>query len=158
MRQRVKIVYHSANAISTQKLAARVARMLCEPRGGRSNPLVIGIIGELGAGKTTFIQGFAKALNVEEKVVSPSFVLMKIFRLAPRKRLRHLIHIDCWRLKTPNDLKELGFLSFLQDPYAIVLIEWADRIRSLLPAHTVWVSLTHAALHKRKIVVEMPKW
>lgn len=140
---------------STKKFAASFARSLLRRKRGVGHPLVIGLVGELGAGKTTFVQGFAKALGVREKIVSPSFTIMRVFRLGKKKRFRHLVHIDCWRLKNPSEIKEIGFLSVLRDRDAVILIEWADNIRGLLPRQTVWVSIAHSAQNKREIVVRM---
>ena len=143
----------------------KVARMLAEKiqtsaHAGRA--IVIALEGDLGAGKTTFTQGFAEELGVKECVRSPTFVLMKTYELgkwsgARNKKLasrgkwgrarplpfRFLVHIDCYRLDSPNDLRSLGFLELLKDKDAIILIEWADRIRALLPKVAWRMRLMH---------------
>lgn len=111
----------------------------------RAGALVIALEGDLGAGKTTFVQGFANALGVKESVLSPTFVLEKIYQIPDiRYQFRHLIHIDCYRLDSPKDLLRLGFREMLKDKDAIILIEWADRIKKIIPAkNTFWIKFRH---------------
>lgn len=156
MRQRTRRVYQASGPLSTKKIGAFLAGFLLRSKKDWRHPLVVGIVGELGAGKTTFVQGFARALGVKEKIVSPSFVVMRAFRLGGRKKFRHLIHIDCWRLKNSKEIKELGFSKLAEDRGAVILIEWADRIKNILPFHTVWISIICVAPHKREIVVDTP--
>lgn len=88
-------------------------------------PIIIGLEGELGSGKTTFIQGFAKGLGIKQKILSPTFVLMKKFG--------NFYHIDCYRLNKPNELLALGFKKILRDENGIIVIEWADKVKKILP-------------------------
>ena len=113
--------------------------------------------GELGAGKTTFSQGFARALGVKEKITSPTFVLMKIYELPCHLspvtcHFRHFVHIDCYRLNSPKELADLGFKKILKDKTAIVLIEWAERVRRLLPKNAIWVKFEHGEKHNERII------
>lgn len=158
MRQRVRRIYQASGPLSMKKIGVLLAGLLSRSKKNARHPLVVGIVGELGAGKTTLVCGFARAFGVKEKIVSPSFVVMRAFRLRGRKRFRHFVHIDCWRLQSSKEIKELGFLKLIEDRDAIILIEWADRIKDILPLHAVWVSIVSVAPHKRKIVVEIPKW
>ncbi len=122
----------------------RVARMLAGQLSGfrPAGAAVIALHGELGTGKTTFAQGFARALDVRENVLSPTFVLMKIYALK-KKSFRHLVHVDCYRLASPPDLLHLGFKETLKDKDAIILIEWADRIKKILPRDAIWITFAH---------------
>ncbi len=109
----------------TTRFAGMIANLL---RGGD----VIALTGELGSGKTTFVQALAKAIGIKEKVLSPTFVIMKSFSV--RRRLFSVLnHIDCYRLSRPYDLKNLGFCDMITDKRAITAIEWANRIKPLLP-------------------------
>ncbi len=131
------------SAKETQKIARMFAEKLIRaPRRGGAR--VLALQGNLGAGKTTFTQGFARALGVKENVLSPTFVLMKIYPLK-KGNFRHLIHIDCYRLASPKDLVHLGFKELLKDKDAVILIEWADRIKKILPRNTTWLKFTHGA-------------
>jgi tRNA threonylcarbamoyladenosine biosynthesis protein TsaE len=148
------IAVETRSAKETRKAARLLAR---EFRPSRKGATVVTLVGELGAGKTTFVRGFARALGVAENVLSPTFVLMKIYALAQKKKdkrqtFRHLIHIDCYRLASPKDLLHLGFKELLQDKNAVILIEWAERVKKLIPRGAIWVRFRHSGHpHKRVI-------
>lgn len=128
------------NAKETQKVAAALAG---EAAGSaRDSALVLALEGELGSGKTTFAQGFARALGVKDKVLSPTFVLFKNYNIK-RKGLKYLIHIDCYRLDSPQELSHLGFGDLLKDKDAIILVEWAEKIRRILPRDIIRISFRH---------------
>lgn len=93
---------------------------------------VIGLYGNLGAGKTTFVQALAKALGVTETVNSPTFLIFKRYTLHD-SRYTNLIHTDAYRLKSSDELRRLCFNELLADPHNLILIEWADRVADLLP-------------------------
>jgi len=88
---------------------------------------VLGLVGELGAGKTVFTQGLAEALGVEEIVNSPTFVLMKMYK-TKNSKLKTLIHMDAYRLESFNQLKEIGAEEYINKKDCLVVIEWADRV------------------------------
>lgn len=93
---------------------------------------VVGLYGDLGAGKTTFVQAAAKALGVKETLNSPTFLIMKSYPL-PSTLYRLLIHIDAYRLKNSDELRRLRFDELLANPKNLILIEWADKVADLLP-------------------------
>lgn len=100
--------------------------------GGALAPLlgsgdVVSLTGDLGAGKTTFVQGAAAALDVEEPVLSPTFTLVREYRGAFR-----IYHVDVYRLDRVQEVLDLGFDEML-DRGAIVFIEWGDMVDSLIP-------------------------
>lgn len=130
------------NPKETQKVAALLASEVCGIE--TTHALVLALNGELGTGKTTFAQGFCMALGVKDRITSPTFVLMKIYTLAKKKlNFKHLVHIDCYRIERPDELIHLGFDEILADRDAIVLIEWADRIKSILPDDAIVLELGH---------------
>jgi tRNA threonylcarbamoyladenosine biosynthesis protein TsaE len=99
-------------------------------RGGS----VIGLVGDLGAGKTAFSQRVAKALGVKDDVVSPTFVLMRVYpagAAAKKRGIERLCHVDAYRLKDEAELYGLGFEEYAGDAGTITLVEWADRTPSL---------------------------
>ena len=91
-----------------------------------SNGKIIALIGNLGAGKTTFSQGFALGLGISESVISPTFKLVSEYH---GKRV--LNHIDCYRLESSSDFLNIGGENFLNTSDGITLIEWADRIKDI---------------------------
>ena len=88
-----------------------------------SNGKVIALIGNLGSGKTTFSQGFAKGLGIGDSVISPTFKLVSEYN-----GIRPLYHIDCYRLESSADFLNIGGENFLNNIDGITLIEWADRM------------------------------
>lgn len=106
----------------TQKLAAGMGRAL---RGGE----VLGLVGELGAGKTCFIQGLARGLGVPKDcyVSSPTFTILKV-----HKGRLDLYHFDFYRLDNPGEFEDLAFDDYLSSG-GVTVIEWADKFDNLLP-------------------------
>ena len=91
-----------------------------------SNGSIIALIGNLGAGKTTFSQGFALGLGINESVISPTFKLVSEYH-----GKRALNHIDCYRLESSSDFLNIGGENFLNMSDGITIIEWADRIKDI---------------------------
>lgn len=95
---------------------------------------VIGLVGDLGAGKTTFVQHVAKALGVKLAVKSPTFILMQTFATdaaAKKRGIAQLCHVDAYRLKDHKELAAIGFDEFAADAGSVSLVEWADRVPEL---------------------------
>lgn len=83
--------------------------------------------GDLGAGKTVFVKGMAEAWGIEETVTSPSFNIFSLYR-----GRRNLLHLDAYRLNSPDEMDPLMIDEFLQPPYCLA-VEWPDKIRDWLP-------------------------
>lgn len=138
-------------AKETQKFAAKLAEKLIRRLAERKSKkaLVVALEGELGAGKTTFTKGFSKALGIREKVLSPTFVLIHKHRITNSKKrmanssFRNFYHIDCYRLKSEKDLLKLGVKGIFNNPENIVLLEWADRVKKVIPKNAVWIHFDH---------------
>ena len=112
-----------------------VGSLVPDPASAR----VVALSGELGAGKTTFAQGIARALGVEENVTSPTFVIEKIYQLQ-NKEFSRLIHIDAYRLNDPHELEVLGWREIIADPTNLIVIEWPEKVADLIPANAMHVS------------------
>lgn len=95
---------------------------------------IIALSGDLGAGKTTFVQGLALGLGITEPIQSPTFVLLNIYE--------GLYHFDLYRLKTSSDFTSLGFDEYFHKG-GICAIEWPDRIANLLPAETIYIEISY---------------
>ncbi len=115
---------------------------------------VYALVGDLGAGKTTFVQFFLRALGIQGPITSPTFVIIKKYILYPTPPHLYILayHIDCYRLNNPQELMALGFAEILADPSAIIIIEWADRVRDLIPASAVWLYCTHGIKKDERII------
>ncbi len=97
------------------------------------------LTGELGAGKTTLVQGIARGLGVTDRVVSPTFTLVREYH----GRLE-VAHVDVYRLERIQDVMDLG-LEELGDGEAVLLVEWGDAVEEVLPADHVTIELTGTA-------------
>ena len=124
---------------------------------------IIAMEGELGAGKTTFIQGFMASLGIDEKVKSPTFVLMKKYVVPKSVKSRRpldcqgdaltIYHLDCYRIADHKDLKIPELEEILNEEGSIVFIEWAERIKEILPKNHITVHIDHISEKKRKIII-----
>jgi len=114
---------------------ARVMALSLKPK--EEGALIMGLYGELGAGKTTFMKYFADALGVKETIQSPTFVIMKSFNLSIFPSFNKLIHIDAYRLENPEELVKLGWNEIIADPHNLICIEWPERVAEIMPAHIV---------------------
>lgn len=116
--------------------------------------VVIALEGDLGSGKTHFVQGFAKHLDIKEKITSPTFVILKRFKIGGAK-IRNLIHIDAYRIEKPEEILELRWNEFINDPSNIILVEWADKIRNVLPKKYFLIKLEVVSEKERSIDINL---
>jgi tRNA threonylcarbamoyladenosine biosynthesis protein TsaE len=98
----------------------------------RDEALVVGLYGNLGAGKTTFTQSVAKSLGVEDVVNSPTFVIEKIYETR-HPHFARLIHIDAYRLDSAKELQVLNFEELVSNKHNLILIEWPEKVKEILP-------------------------
>lgn len=131
----------------TRKSAAALAELLVPGD-------VVSLAGELGAGKTAFVQGAARAMGVQEPVVSPTFVLVREYRGEVP-----IYHVDVYRLDRLQEVHDLGFEDFL-DPGGVVFVEWGDAIEALLPDSHLRVELTSDDDETRRLRISArgPAW
>ena len=112
---------------------------------------VVAMHGELGSGKTCFVRGMAEALGIPHAITSPTFTLIQEYR-----GRRWLYHIDLYRLKSPDELLNIGFEEYLESD-GIVVVEWAEHAAEVLPAGTVHVFLrVLPKADSREITIERP--
>lgn len=136
----------TSGSIQTKKLGEKFAKEIIK-KPFQKKAFIIGLEGELGGGKTTFLQGFAKGLGIKDKILSPTFVILKRFRI----KHKNFYHIDCYRIQKPKELLDLGFKEIISNPKNIVVIEWADRIRKIMPKDTIWIGFEFIDENTRKI-------
>ena len=121
-------IYITKNEKETLALGEKFARGL---KGGE----VIGLTGELGAGKTVFIKGVARGLGIKKNITSPTFNIMKVYETRIKNyesRIMNFVHVDAYRLKNGDGLEEIGIKDYLGEKNAVVVIEWADKVHNLL--------------------------
>tara|TARA_B100000745_G_scaffold126448_1_gene82392 strand:+ start:2884 stop:3459 length:576 start_codon:yes stop_codon:yes gene_type:complete len=124
---------------------------------------VLALHGDLGTGKTTFVQILAKKLGVVEVVTSPTFMLMKVYELPgvdsftyfDQRVFKKLVHADMYRIEEVDEMRVLGFEKMLQEKGDIMCIEWAEKITDMLPADTIHL---HFSLEgeRRSVAIEKP--
>ena len=119
----------------------------------KKKAIVIALKGELGSGKTTFLQGFAKGLGIKDRILSPTFVILKNFQL-PTSNFKCFYHIDCYRIKKPKELLILGFKEIISNPQNIVAIEWAEKVNKILPKESIILDFKFKKKKEREIVVK----
>ncbi len=144
---RAKEEFLTTSPAQTKKIGERLAREILKKKL-KKTAFVIGLKGELGGGKTTFLQGFAKGLGIKERILSPTFVILKRFKI----KSRNFYHIDCYRIQKPKEILDLGFKEIISNPENIVVIEWADRIKKIMPKDSAWIKFDFVDEKTRKII------
>jgi len=153
--------FKTTSSAQTKKIAGLLVKeILASPLSTR-NALVVALSGDLGSGKTTFTQGFLRGLGIKNKITSPTFVIAKNYKLpsfakatAGKKTLnyKHAWHFDCYRIKKSTELSILGFKEILSDPQNIILIEWPEVIKKVLPKNAVWIKFEHGEKENKRII------
>lgn len=111
------------------------------------------LFGDLGAGKTTFTQGFLEGIGAERPFVSPTFVIMKQYDLLkPVSGIERIYHVDAYRVET-KDFETIGFSEWCEDKKGIVILEWPERVADLLPAKRTEIHFKSVSENEREIKV-----
>jgi tRNA threonylcarbamoyladenosine biosynthesis protein TsaE len=122
---------------------------------------IIALFGDLGSGKTTFTQGLLKGLGIEGPCTSPTFVVFKHYKskLKVRNKLRitnhklpSVYHIDAYRVKA-EDILNLGWKEIIANERNIVIVEWADKIKKIIPKRAIWIGFEWVDKNRRKISI-----
>ncbi len=148
----MKKIYFSQSSSKTKKIGEGLANKLLQGRL-RKRALVIGLEGDLGGGKTTFLQGFAKGLRIKEKILSPTFIILKKFKIRNSK-FENFYHIDCYRIQKPKEILDLGIKEIIQKPKNIVAIEWAEKIQKILPSKIIKIKFKYINKKTRKLTIQ----
>ncbi|OGI25224.1 MAG: tRNA (adenosine(37)-N6)-threonylcarbamoyltransferase complex ATPase subunit type 1 TsaE [Candidatus Moranbacteria bacterium RBG_13_45_13] len=140
----MKKTYITTNFKQTQGLGEMLAKEL---RGGE----ILALTGELGSGKTTFAQGVLKGLGVKGPYTSPTFVVLKHYRIMNYELgIRNVYHIDAYRVGV-KDILDLGWEEIIANKKNIVIVEWAEKMKRIVPERAVWISFRHKGKEKRGI-------
>jgi tRNA threonylcarbamoyladenosine biosynthesis protein TsaE len=139
--------FSTCNSKQTQKLGEIFGKEL---RGGE----IICLSGELGSGKTTFAQGVLRGLGAKGPWTSPTFLIMKNYKKKISKsKIRNIYHMDCYRVKA-QDILELGWEEIIASKNNFVIVEWAERIKKIIPKSAVWLKFRHMKKDTRKITAK----
>jgi tRNA threonylcarbamoyladenosine biosynthesis protein TsaE len=137
------------NYKQTQEFGKKLARIIARSEATKQSKtaVVIALHGNLGGGKTTFLQGFAKGLGVKEKILSPTFVI--------QKRFGNFYHFDCYRINKPEEILELGWEEIISNPKNIAAIEWPEKIKKYLPKTAIKIDFKFIDENTREINFKM---
>jgi tRNA threonylcarbamoyladenosine biosynthesis protein TsaE len=149
--------YVSKNPDETKKIAKELAREL--KSGG-----VLALVGDLGSGKTTFTQAILEELGAKGPYTSPTFLVMKHYKKEipnsksqitnksqyPKSKIKNIYHIDAYRIGA-KDMINLGWEEITSDKNNLIIVEWADRIKEIIPQDAVWINFSWVDENKRKI-------
>lgn len=114
---------------------------------------IVGLYGNLGAGKTTFTQSVARALGISEDITSPTFVIEKMYD-TKHQVFKKLIHIDAYRLENGRELSTLNFESLVSDTTNLILIEWPENVKEILPEDHYKIYCTFVDQNSREFKVQ----
>lgn len=138
------------SAEETKKFGENIANKL---KGGE----ILALVGDLGSGKTTFVQGLSCGLGVASAITSPTFILMKDYETEENNigKVKRLYHLDLYRLEENinSEVKNLGLGDLVGRGENIVVIEWADKAKVIMPKDTIWIEFENIGGEERRIRV-----
>ncbi len=140
------MTYITISEKQTLKLGEKIA---CQLKGGE----VLALIGELGTGKTVITKGIARFLGIKKYITSPTFVLMKLYKIQNSKlKIKNFLHIDAYRLNSGRDLLDIGLEDWFNRPDTVIVIEWAERVKDILPKKIIKVNLKIGKKNNERII------
>ena len=135
---------------SKNEIDAIASELLASLGGVSEGATIVALSGDLGAGKTTLTQAIARKLGVKESVISPTFVIMKIYD-TKHAAYTQLVHIDAYRLNSSTELERLGWRELIADPKNLILVEWPEKVPEAIPKSARRVALAHENEETRSI-------
>lgn len=121
--------------------------------GDQTTAVTLALVGDLGAGKTTFTQQLASHLGVEEPIVSPTFGIMKVYELSDHQYYDQLVHIDAYRIEDQNETGPLRLSELFTQPRTLVCVEWPERIANAMPQPVTTLTFAICEADTREVVV-----
>ncbi len=137
MVNNMEIIF-TKSAEQTQNLGEKIAGDL--KSGG-----LICLYGDLGSGKTTFVQGLARGLGIKKRILSPTFLIVREYP--------NFYHLDLYRLQKSQEIVDLGFKEMMENPQNVVVIEWAEKAKDLLPQKRIEINFEIVNENERKITI-----
>lgn len=161
------MIFISHSSEETKEIAKKILK-----RFKRNN--IFSLEGELGGGKTTFVKGVADFFLIKNKIKSPTFVIMKKYDIKCKiQNLKHknkkqnlklskikssgfknLYHFDCYRIKNPKEILDLGWEEIIKNSQNVFFVEWGDKIKNILPKRTIHIKFKFLNENERKIILK----
>ncbi len=135
-----KKIYIAKNPKETKELGFNFAKTLEKGQ-------VVCLYGDLGSGKTTFVQGIAVGLGIKNRIISPTFVIVRSYESG----VMSFYHIDLYRTESEKDIEVLGIEEIINNPQNIAVIEWAEKMKSLIPEKRIDIKFSYKKNNTRKI-------
>lgn len=135
------MAYQSSSSAETKSLGFRAGQKLVR-NGVGARARILLLRGDLGSGKTTFVQGLARGLGARSRAQSPTFIIIRRMPLS-RKPFRNLFHVDAYRLSSRTNTRALGIRELLDVPENVLAVEWPDAVRSVLPRGALQIRFMH---------------
>jgi len=146
------VEFLSKNEQETAQISADfVKTKLLVDRHFPKTATVVGLYGELGSGKTTFVRFLAENFGIKDAIRSPTFVIEKIYELS-NQFYKHLIHIDAYRIENEEEMINLGWEEIVANPQNLICVEWPEKLAKIIPEHIV-VKFEHVRENERKISI-----
>jgi tRNA threonylcarbamoyladenosine biosynthesis protein TsaE len=121
---------------------------------------IIGLIGDLGAGKTIFTKGLAQGLGINQNISSPTFNIMRLYEIrdnAVNPDIKKFCHIDAYRVENEFEIIDIGAEDYIGQKDTVTIVEWADNIRDILPGRTTIINIKILENKERKITIKEKK-
>ncbi len=148
----MKEEYISSSFRQTKKIGRLFAERILKT-DNKEKAFFISLSGNLGSGKTVFVQGLAEGLGIKEKALSPTFIIFRKFRIN-NPGFNFFYHIDAYRLQKGEDLLVLGFKDILSDPKNIIALEWPENVKEIIPSSVLAIKINLVNEKKRKIEIK----
>ncbi len=140
----------------TKEIILKIINEIAKTNKKQRSSLVFGLIGDLGSGKTFFVKNFLKYIGVKNKIASPTFVIMREYYPSGftglSKYYKKTYHIDAYRLNKTEIIQAVNLTKILKEKKRIILIEWAGKIKKILPKETIWIYFEHGAKNNERII------
>ncbi len=141
--------YTSQNVDQTHAIAQKLASKL---KGDE----IICLYGDLGSGKTVFAKGLIQFFIPNQRILSPTFIIVRQYQTA-NKKIKNIFHADLYRIDNLSEIKGLEIMEYINKSSNVVIIEWAERLKSLLPATRIDIYIKNIGLNKRSIDLKWMK-
>jgi len=143
----------TSNYSETIDLGKSFAEEVLSSKKQKDKALIIALKGDLGAGKTTFMQGFAQGLKIKDNILSPTFIIFNRYSLKLDK-FKNLYHFDCYRIEKEEEVINLEFEEIISNKENIVCIEWPENIKGVIPEDAIFIKFNILEGDKRKIIID----